>query len=62
MKGRNRTVVCAGLPDNLVKKLDEWCKYHSSGQRSRAIERAVCQLLGIKYQPRWDKDLTELYR
>ncbi len=62
MKGLNTTVVSARLPDNLVRKLDEWCKFHAGGERSTGIEKGVCQLLGIKYQPHWNKDNTELYR
>ncbi len=51
MKGRSTTVVGARLPDDLVKKLDEHCRFKTGWTRSEAIKKAVEMLLGIK----WDK-------
>lgn len=50
------------IPDNLAKRLDKWCEYRTQGNRSVAIEMAICRLLDIKFEGRWQKEYPELYR
>ena len=60
MRGRNTSFVYVRLPDNLLKLVNGWCACYSSDMRT-AVEKGLCQLLGINYEPCSEKDYAELY-